>query len=280
MAKAWIGTSGYSYKDWGKNGLVYPEGLPSNKWFEYYATKYNTVELNVTFYRLPSEATFEGWHRRAPKDFLYFAKGSRYITHIKRLKDPDSCVRVFADAVSPLKERLAGALWQFPPNLKKDMERFGPFVGALAERMGKTRHVFEFRDESWIAPDVAEVLGRHGFAFCHADWPNFYKKRKIPVVADYVYVRRHGMLPGKKYQKLYSEAEMKRDARQVKKWLKEGKDVFVYFNNDVFGHAVMNADQLVGLVEGKKKKETAQDEKKNPAYARARREFVLPAYRA
>lgn len=245
MEKFHVGTSGYSYKDW--KGTFYPENLPAGKWFEFYEKRFSTVELNVTFYRLPKRIAFVHWYKRSPEDFLFFVKGSRYITHLKRLKDPKPSLKKFFSVVSPLKEKLAGVLWQFPSNFKEDAPRLEAFLEALAKYKVK-RSVFEFRNETWLGDATQKLLKAYGAAYCHADWPPFYLTDPPPVVVPFVYVRRHGVKGTKKYRSFYSDAVLKKDAQKIRRWLGEGREVFAYFNNDYEGHAIQNADTLARFV--------------------------------
>ena len=125
-----IGTSGYSYKHWSK-GVFYPNGLSPNKWLEFYCEQFNVVELNVTFYRLPKKTTFQGWYKRTPKDFTFVIKGNRFITHIKKLKDVEDSLKLFADNISPLTKKIKCILWQLPPSFKRDKIRLKKFCQYL-----------------------------------------------------------------------------------------------------------------------------------------------------
>lgn len=236
MANFFIGTSGYSYPHWG-DGVFYPEGLSQQKWLEYYTQKFNTVELNVTFYRLPRESMFKGWYERTPGDFSFVVKGSRFITHIKRLKECEEPLKLFLDRVKFLKEKLSCILWQLPPKFKADEERLISFIKLLKVQK-KYRQVFEFRNKSWYKDSIFEILKEHNMALCIADWPEF--SRQGPVVADFVYLRRHGV-GAHLYGGCYTSRHLKRDAKMLNPWLEEGRDVYIYFNNDAHGYAPENA---------------------------------------
>jgi uncharacterized protein YecE (DUF72 family) len=287
MARAFIGTSGYNYNHW--RGVFYPEDLPQNKWLEYYCKFFDTVELNVTFYRLPQESAFKSWYKRTPKNFKFVVKGSRFITHVKRLKDFKQPTKLLFSRIRNLKEKLGPILWQFPSNFKanfvniKRLESFcrylsHHFISSLpagGEESGggysRLRFVFEFRDCSWFCDEVYKILKKYNCALCYADYPfvlvsfcNRHPERKrriprdssprlrsgtqndkkgeiieIPQTADFVYIRRHGATA--LYASNYSDKELKEDAKQIKKWLKSKKDVYIYFNNDAQGYAVKNA---------------------------------------
>ncbi|MEE9584284.1 MAG: DUF72 domain-containing protein [Candidatus Brocadiales bacterium] len=236
-AAALVGTSGFTYKHWG-SGVFYPIKLPQREWLEFYAEHFDTVELNVTFYRLPSEDTFRSWYRRPTKTFKFALKGSRFITHVKRLKDCREPLKLYFKRARLLKEKLSVVLWQMPPRFRKDIPRLRDFVRALRVYR-TTRHAFEFRDKTWFDAGVYEILHEADMALCMADWPRF--KVEIPETAGFVYLRRHGPEGGRLYAGCYPKADLRRDAREIKKWLSAGKDVYVYFNNDAHGWAVKNA---------------------------------------
>ncbi len=242
MDSLWIGCSGFSYKHW--EGLFYPEDIPQTRWFSFYQQHFNTVEMNVTFYRLPKKETFRKWYREAPEGFVFSVKGSRFITHLKRLKDVDDAVKRFFDLVMILKERLSVILWQFPPGMKLDVDRLCGFLELI--KPYPVKHAFEFRHQSWITKDVTILLKKHNHSYCMADWPEFNKK--LPVTSDFVYIRRHGK--GGTYDTCYSSKELKRDAREIKGYLARGLEVFIYFNNDVNAYAPRNALELMEILKG------------------------------
>jgi len=253
VARAWIGTSGYTYKHW--VGVLYPEGLPPQQWFDRYVQVFDAVELNVTFYRLPASRTFESWARRAPRDFAFVVKGSRYITHVLRLREPQEPVRALLDACRPLGDRLRCVLWQLPPRLGADPLRLQGFLASLPRSL---RHAFEFRDPSWFCDAVYELLADYDAAVVYADWPfqvlapGMRRRRmdrpvvRAPQTAGWWYLRRHG--PGEPYAGLYPTASLQADARWTRQLLASGHDGFVFFNNDVAGHAVRNALALRRLL--------------------------------
>lgn len=240
-----IGTSGFIYNHWG-GGVFYPDGLPQKKWLEYYAEHFDTVELNVTFYRLPSEKAFKSWYKRTPKSFAFGLKGSRFITHIKRLKDCQEPLNLYFNRAKLLREKLSVILWQLPPRYKKDMERLKVFIKYL-KPYARYRHVFEFRDESWLSNDVYELFRKVDMAICEADWPGM--PQNIPVTASFVYLRRHGPKAEKAlYSGCYSKKSLKEDARRIRDWHKKGKSIYVYFNNDEGGWAIKNSLELKGML--------------------------------
>ncbi|MDA8169817.1 MAG: DUF72 domain-containing protein [Nitrospiraceae bacterium] len=236
-----IGCSGFSYDHW--RGVFYPEGLAKSKWLGFYTRKFSTVELNVTFYRLPRASTFMKWHDETPPGFRISVKGSRFITHVKRLKDPREPLGRFFERIRPLDGKMAVVLWQLPPTFKADIGRLEIFAEELAPY--EARNAFEFREESWVRNEkVIGLLSKKGFGLCMADWPPFVND--LPVTADFVYIRRHGHGT---YGASYSRAELEEDARRIRKYSRMGKEVFIYFNNDIEGYAPRNAEELKGMLE-------------------------------
>lgn len=236
--RIFLGTSGYSYQDW--KGVFYPKDVKPNEWLEYYAKFFGTVELNVTFYRLPKTSVFSGWYKRTPKNFRFAVKGSRFITHIKKLKSCNGPLKLFFSRIKALKEKLGVVLWQLPPSFKADSKRLQSFLKSL-KKYKHTRHVFEFRNETWFREDIFRILRNGGVSLCSADWPTFCND--IHIMADFLYLRRHGQ-GAKLYDGCYTKRQLEKDAKIIKKYLKEKKDVYIYFNNDMHGYAVKNAKEL------------------------------------
>ena len=240
-----IGTSGYSYKHW-SNGVFYPQGLRQTKWLEYYCNHLDSVELNVSFYRLPSLKAFRNWHQQTPANFSFAVKGSRYITHIKRLKDPTTNLKHFFSNTKPLKEKLAVVLWQLPPNFKMDLARLQHFVKQLV-KLRPCPQVFEFRHQSWFCTDIFKLLKENNIAICNADWPE-YSQTAPSEIADFVYFRRHGTT-GQPYSGCYSDEQLKQDANLIKNTIKKKKSCFFYFNNDTHGWAIKNTLKLKEMLQ-------------------------------
>jgi len=240
-----IGTSGYSYPHWW-HGVFYPSDLPQRKWLEFYTEYFDTVELNVSFYRLPQKEVFEGWYKRTPKGFSFAVKGSRFITHIRRLKDCREPLSLLLDHASPLKEKLGVVLWQLPPRFKFQKKRFDEFCVLLSTlpRSKPLRHAFEFRDASWFCQEAFRVLEEFHFAFCiaHGSGLPFTET----VTSDFIYLRLHG--GDVLYGSHYSDKELNRWAEKIGDWEGAGKTVFVYFNNDAYGFAIQNALTLKKMV--------------------------------
>lgn len=239
-----IGTSGYSYPHW--RGGFYPPGLSSREWLGFYAAVFNTVELNVTFYRLPRESVFENWYRVTPPGFIFTLKGSRVITHVKRLAAPEESIVLFFSRAALLREKLGAVLWQLPPAMEADRKRLEGFCELLRQHpvARNTRHVFEFRHHSWFVSEIYATLCRCGFALCTADMPR--RPCVEEVTASFVYFRFHG------HERLYTSSY---PAKALAKWAEKmaahlalGRDVYAYFNNDAAGHAVANARRLKELL--------------------------------
>ncbi len=242
MAGVYIGTSGYSYPHWRER--FYPKGLSQGKWLEWYAQRFPTVELNVTFYRLPKEDMFRQWHARTPDTFCFTAKGSRFITHVKRLVDVKDSIELFMKRVRLLREKLAVVLWQFPPSFQKDMQRLEEFL-KLLQPYRDVCHVVEVRHKSWLEDDFFELLRSKGVTLCLSDWPS------CPVqdvsTANVTYIRRHGMA-GQRYGGSYTTKQLSDDAGIIQRALKQKHEVYAYFNNDANAYAPHNALELMELV--------------------------------
>jgi len=246
--RAFIGTSGWSYKHWG-DGVFYPEGLSHSKWLPFFAERIKTVEINNSFYQMPLARTFLHWREITPSDFLFAVKANRQITHLRKLRNTRSVLKEFLSRSFGLKEKLGPVLFQLPPFLQVNVEVLAEFLKLLSQLVkGKKqwRCAFEFRHQSWFCDEVFDLLREHNASLCIADWPRM--PVEAPVTADYVYLRRHGSQ--QLYSSCYTEEELRKDARRIRKWLREGKDVYVYFNNDAEGFAVKNCLRLTELVGG------------------------------
>jgi uncharacterized protein YecE (DUF72 family) len=243
--KIFIGTSGWNYKHW-MNGAFYPEGLKQSAWLEFYAERFGTVELNNSFYRLPPPETFAAWAKRSPADFIFAVKASRYITHIKRLKDPEESVKLFLKNSSRLGKKLGPILFQLPPRMKVDLDRLEGLRRALSRRK-ELKVAIEFRDETWLKQEVYAAVERAGWTVCLADWRDL--PRDIPVVGPFCYIRRHGTTA--QYASLYSDEQVAADAEFATDVARDGRDVYVYYNNDAHAYALKNAFKLIELIDPK-----------------------------
>jgi uncharacterized protein YecE (DUF72 family) len=236
--RIFIGTSGWNYKHWKE--VFYPEKLSSKDWFDYYKTKFDTVEINNTFYNLPAAKVFKDWEKQAPADFIYVVKANRYITHMKKLKSPESALKKFYSRVKYLKGNLGPILYQLPPYWKCNIGRLESFL----KKLPKDRvNVFEFRDDSWHTKEVFKVLTTHKASFCIHDMP--YVKCPDVAIGKVAYLRFHGATA------IYAGGYPIRTLRKWAKWIEKqakNRDVYVYFNNDAEGHAVKDATKLKKLL--------------------------------
>lgn len=233
-----IGTSGWHYQHW--RGRFYPDSLPTHRWLDYYFQHFNTVEINNSFYKLPTAATFEGWKRATPADFLFAVKGSRYITHNKKLKDPEDSFNKFHEALSHLGRKRGPVLFQLPPSWRVNAERLEAFLGGLPARR---RYAFELRNPTWECDEVYAVLRRFNAAYCIFDLGG--RTSPLQVTADFAYVRLHG--PGAPYTGSYHGAALEHWAAIIRTWTKL-KTVYVYFDNDQSAYAVQDALELNRLL--------------------------------
>jgi uncharacterized protein YecE (DUF72 family) len=241
-AEIHIGTSGFHYKHW--CGPFYPERLPSSRMFGHYMQYFDTVELNTTFYRLPPKNAVAEWAVVTPDDFVFTAKGSRFITHMKKLKDPDLALERFFDHLAPLGRKLAAVVFQLPPFWTCNQERLADFLKVLPPHR---RYAFEFRNPTWHTASVYRVLERFNAALCL--WDLAGQSSPIQLTANWTYIRLHGPGPGP-YQGSYSHATLKEWAQRVNDWSPYLKAIFVYFDNDMKGFAAHNALALRRLVRG------------------------------
>jgi uncharacterized protein YecE (DUF72 family) len=240
MKQVRIGCSGWNYDDW--RGRLYPERAPKRRWLELYAARFDTVEVNATFYRLPSRDAVAAWVQQTPPQFTFSIKASRYLTHVKRLTDLGEGIARFYERLEPLVEagRLGPVLWQLPENFHRDDARLDGWLSALPSGM----HTIEFRHESWFVPEVMNALREHRVALTIGDHP----KRPFQsheATAPWRYVRFHYGARGRDGN--YSATELQQWARRIKQW-RRTHDVFAYFNNDWRGFAPANALALRRLV--------------------------------
>jgi uncharacterized protein YecE (DUF72 family) len=236
-----VGCSGWQYKHW--RGNFYPTELRLKHWLEHYASIFDTVEVNNSFYRLPEAATFAAWAARAPAGFLFAVKASRYLTHMKKLKEPEEPVDRFFGRARSLGRRLGPVLYQLPPRWTLDLERLSHFLGILPR---DAVHVIEFRDPSWYTSEVYALLERHAVSLCLHDMPGSATGRLR--VGPHVYLRFHGA--SGRYDGSYPDAQLADWAAWLQQSARDGNDAYVYFNNDMGGHAPRNALVLRRHLEG------------------------------
>ncbi|HZE20832.1 MAG TPA: DUF72 domain-containing protein [Desulfobaccales bacterium] len=235
-----IGTSGWHYGHW--RGPFYPEDLSPEGFLEFYAQRFQTVEINNSFYQLPSEPALESWRQGVPDNFIFAVKGSRFITHMKKLKDPERSLAPFLQRIVVLQEKLGPILFQLPPRWRFNESRLAAFLEALP---GGHRYTLELRDQSWINAAALDLLARYGAAFCIYELDGFLSPREV--TADFVYIRLHG--PGGPYQGQYDSQTLAGWAGAISTWSRQGRDVFCYFDNDDAGYAARNALQLQNMLQ-------------------------------
>jgi len=251
-----IGTSGWHYKHW--RGPFYSAEIGPAGLFDYYARHFDTVELNNSFYRLPTETAFQTWKRIAPKGFVYAVKASRFLTHRIKLREPERALVNFLPRVELLGKKLGPILFQLPPHWKLNLDRLVNLLEMLPRRH---RYAFEFRDLTWHVPAVDEVLHRYNAAFCIFELAGFSTAPKV--TADFAYVRLHG--PGGKYQGSYSEATLRTWVERIKHWQKMLKAIYVYFDNDQSAYAVHNALALKAILRSATASSNKESEKRRAA---------------
>ena len=240
VGELYIGTSGYTYKDW--RGIFYPKGTPQKAWLSFYAQHYNTVEINATFYRSFPKSVFERWFESTPDAFRFTLKGPRQITHYSQLHDIGNDLKEFIKSAAGLKDKLSVMLWQFPAKAKAStlLERLTGFLPLLPTHV---RQVFEFRHTSWFNEAIYDLLNEYNAGWVINDSSRFPAREVI--AGDFMYVRFHG--PGKLYASLYTTEQLRRWAEKIRPRLAE-MDVYAYFNNDYGGRALRNADELRTLL--------------------------------
>lgn len=236
-ARAWIGTSGWEYKHWQKR--FYPSSIKQNQHLPFYSSKFSTAEINNSFYKLPSVETYTKWASEVPSGFVFAVKGSRYLTHMKKLKEPEDPWHRIEVTSSALKEHLGPILLQFPANWKKNVERLRNFLN-VAFSNSNPRIAFEFRHESWYDKEITDLLEEFNCAMCVVDAPDFVKKEVI--TSDFMYIRYHGR--ESLYASKYTTRQLEKEAQKIQNWLEQNIEVYAYFNNDAQAYAVNNAEEL------------------------------------
>jgi len=272
MGKVYIGTSGWVYPHW--ENIFYPETLPSKNKLKYFSRHFKTTEVNYSFYRLPRPVTYQNWYSQTPGDFLFAVKASRFITHIRRLKDVKEPWEIFIKNALNLREKLGPVLFQFPSSFKateeniKRLKGFLRFIYAAGSRRylrksAVLRFAFEFRHKTWCQEKIYKILKKYNTAWVIADSPNYpyietlkkfrsgrstkggNRPKAEILTADFVYIRMHGSKV--LFSSKYTKKELKDLAKKIKRWSKN-KDIFVYFNNDAYGHAIENARTFKGFL--------------------------------
>lgn len=267
--KLFIGTSGWVYSHWER--IFYPEDLKGRDKLKYFSKYFKTTEINYSFYHLPSRETFQKWYQETPADFIFSVKASRFITHIKRLKDVEKPWKIFFKNALNLKEKLGPILFQFPPNFKateENIKRLENFSKVITDHSLFTTHyklktAFEFRHESWCDEKIYKLLKKYNIAWVIADSPVYpyietlkkfrsgrsakggNRPKAEVATTNFIYIRMHGSKV--LFSSKYTKKELQNLARQIKKWLKDELDIYCYFNNDAYGFAIENAKELLKL---------------------------------
>jgi uncharacterized protein YecE (DUF72 family) len=230
-----IGTSGWTYGHW--RGVFFPDDLADDDRLRYYAARFDSVEINNSFYQLPSATTLARWRDSVAPEFRFALKASRYITHMKKLKDPSDSIATLLERAGVLGDRVGPILFQLPPRWRFDAQRLADFLDALSDDF---RYAFEFRDHSWLDDRSYDLLAAHGAALCIYDLAGFRSPRAI--TAPFTYVRLHG--PAGPYEGSYDAQALSGWAGAFSAWSRQGHDVYCYFDNDQAGNAVANATRL------------------------------------
>ena len=231
-----IGTSGWMYDHW--IGRFYPKGMENSKMLEHYAKKFSTVEINNAFYQLPTKESIKTWEEKTPKDFIFAVKGSRYLTHMKNLKDPKESSEKFFNAIEYFERNLGPILFQLSSNWHKNKERLEKFIHILPE---KYEYVFELRHSTWFCEEIYEILRKNNIALCFHDFKG--KITPLEITSDQlIYIRLHGSEGN--YRKMYSGEQLNWWVDRIQEWENKVNHIYLYFNNDAFGNAVNNAIEL------------------------------------
>lgn len=239
FGRIFIGTSGYSYNHW--KGIFYPPAISGPKMLTAYAEVFPTVEINYSFYHLPQEKTLRNWISRVESEFLFVLKASKLITHNKKLAQVEDDLNLFCERARILGDQLACILFQLPPSLHKNLDRLRSFLTLLP---GNLRYAVEFRHDSWVDETVFRLLEKHGVAYCIVSAPGL--KTYFRTTADFAYVRLHGSKQWYSYN--YSQEELTTWAEEIQALSQDGRDVYVFFNNDYKGYAPRNALKLMELI--------------------------------
>jgi uncharacterized protein YecE (DUF72 family) len=242
--KIHIGTSGWSYKDW--KGLFYPKALKSTDWLSYYSQTFRITEINSSFYHLPRKQTVEHWVQYTPDAFLFCPKMSRYLTHLKRLKEPEEPLERFFSIFEPMQQKMGPVLLQLPPSLAFDPEVAGHLFKLLKKDYAARSFALEVRHKSWLEPEALGLMKHYSIALVLSESGNRFPYAEL-VTARSIYIRFHG--PNGRYNTSYDEATLQRFARLFLPWQHQGHELWIFFNNDFYGYAIQNALRLEALLQ-------------------------------
>lgn len=244
--KIHVGTSGWSYKHW--KGVFYPHKLASAKWLPYYADSFSTTEINASFYRLPSEETVLKWKNQVPDNFLFCPKMSRYLTHMKKLREPEEPLERFFSVYHHLEKKIGPVLLQLPPFLKFNYHVAEHLYQLLKKQYRQYQFVMEVRHDTWMREESLTLMTKYDVGLVISQSAEFFPYSEM-ITAKNIYVRFHG--PKELYASSYSDKALKSFADKFQRWMKEGHQIWVYFNNDIHAHAARDAQRLMQLA-GKK----------------------------
>ncbi|MBP3036436.1 DUF72 domain-containing protein [Arthrobacter sp. zg-ZUI100] len=236
-----IGTSGWSYNHW--RNVLYPPGLPNRRWLETYAAEFDTVEYNGSFYRWPREPAFAVYRERLPEHYQFSVKAPRGLTHARKLREPEEWIGRISRCWNELGDKAGVLIVQLPPDLERDDARLDYFLATLPRGI---KTAVEFRHPSWETQDVYDLLSRHDTAYTVMSGAHL--PCNLVATASFVYVRMHGPDHEHLYAGSYRDADLRWWSERIREWQSQGKDVYVYFNNDGDGHAVRNARTLRTLL--------------------------------
>ena len=236
-----IGCSGWNYAHW-RNGVFYPPRLAPREWLRFYSERFDTVELNTSFYRLPKRESVARWAEETPPGFTFAVKVSRYITHIKRLQDVPEHLPLLYARIEPLRPKLGPLLWQLPPNFQSDLDRLARVLEQLPRG---ERHAFEFRHPSWFTEDTYTLLREHGVALVIGDRPEVHAFQAHELTANFTFVHFHAGTRGRNGN--YSHRELDEWVERLRRWNEEA-DVYAYFNKDWEGYAIENSLYTANLL--------------------------------
>jgi uncharacterized protein YecE (DUF72 family) len=242
-----IGTSGWSYKHWKE--IFYPKGLKSTEWLPFYSQSFHCTEINSSFYRIPKKQTVENWVSKVPADFFFCPKMSRYLTHLKRLHDPEESLEHFFNVFEPMSKQLGPVLIQLPPALKFNRDTAENLFSILQKDYGAYRFALEGRHPTWLENEAIDLLTKYNIAFVIAHSGDEFPYAEF-VTAKIVYIRFHG--PEQLFASLYDQTFLHKFSRLITKWKKENHSVWAFFNNDVHGYALVNGWQLMEQLKIKK----------------------------
>lgn len=238
-----IGTSGWSYKHW--KDIYYPEDLSQTEWLTFYSNDFLTTEINTSFYHLPKTATTAGWAKKVTSNFIFCPKMSRYLTHMKKLNEPEESLEKFFTAFAPLKRHIGPVLIQLPPSLAFNEEKATSLYKILKADYSYYRFALEPRHNSWLTEKSISLLKKYNIAFVISQSGSRFPYGEF-ITAEHIYIRFHG--PKELYASCYSDSQLKEFALRFQQWKKEGHSVWAFFNNDIHGYAIENGKKIKRLV--------------------------------